>query len=68
MKYDMNNDYTLDFNEVSEHLYNNSHANEILLQLRTAVAQMLNYGVISKQELLVKMYTVLLLNHLSVAQ
>ena len=31
MKYDMNNDYTLDFNEVNAHLYNNSHTNEIVL-------------------------------------
>ena len=31
MKYDMNNDYTLDFNEVSTHLYINSYTKEIVL-------------------------------------
>ena len=56
MKYDINNDYTLDFNEVGRH---EQFANlcTFCVQLRTAVGQVFGHGVVTKQELLVKIHT-----------
>ena len=56
MKYDTNNDYTLDFNEVGRH-EQFTNLCTFCVQLRTAVVQVFGHGVVTKQELLVKIYT-----------
>ena len=61
MKYDTNNDYTLDFNEVGTCLHSNLQTHLCFcIQLRTAVTQVFSHGVVSKQELLVRTHTSLL--------